>query len=48
MLTVILFDRCRLSAVDVAYFVDCGDWRVLRVEGGDVRGEFSKVQVQKV
>jgi hypothetical protein len=40
LVNVFNYDRCRLSVVDVAYFVDCGDWRVLRVEGGDGRGEF--------
>jgi hypothetical protein len=48
LVNVFNYDRCRLSAVDVAYFVDCGDWRVLKVEGGDGRGELSQVQVQKV
>jgi hypothetical protein len=27
------FDRCSLRSVDVAYFIDCGDWRVMRVVG---------------
>jgi len=27
------YERCSLNAVDAAYFVDCGDWRVLRVAG---------------
>jgi hypothetical protein len=27
-------DRCSLRSVDVAYFIDCGDWRMLKsVEG---------------
>ncbi len=24
------FDRCSLRSVDVAYFIDCGDWKVMR------------------
>jgi len=48
LVNVFRYDRCRLNAVDVAYFVDCGDWRVLRVEGGDGRGELGQVQVQEV
>jgi hypothetical protein len=34
------FDRCSLRSHDVAYFIDCGDWKVLKsVEGVEEDGD---------
>jgi hypothetical protein len=32
-ISVFDFDRCSLKSHDVAYFIDCGDWKVMRVVG---------------
>jgi hypothetical protein len=48
LVNVFNYERCKLNAVDVAYFVDCNDWSSLKAQGGDGRGEFGQVQVQKV